>query len=160
MTEPFRIRPYQPGDESGAFHVCLRTGDHGAEGESIYRGDPDALARIYVDPYFRLEPELALVAEDRKGICGYALGTLDSRRFFKRYDTEIRPAIADAFPRPKGPASNWSRVEETHHLYHEPDYFCPEPYELYPSHLHIDLLPRAQGCGLGRRLIEHLVGLM
>jgi ribosomal protein S18 acetylase RimI-like enzyme len=27
----------------------------------------------------------------------------------------------------------------------------------YPAHLHIDLLPRAQGAGYGRRLIEHLL---
>ena len=30
----------------------------------------------------------------------------------------------------------------------------PEPYETYPSHLHIDLLERAQGLGFGRRMIE------
>ena len=38
-----------------------------------------------------------------------------------------------------------------------PDYFCPEPYEAYPSHLHIDLLPRAQGRGLGRRMLEEVM---
>jgi ribosomal protein S18 acetylase RimI-like enzyme len=26
----------------------------------------------------------------------------------------------------------------------------------YPAHLHVDLLPRAQGSGNGRRLVEHL----
>jgi ribosomal protein S18 acetylase RimI-like enzyme len=45
-------------------------------------------------------------------------------------------------------------VQQVHHTYHHPDYFCPEPYEAYPSHLHIDLLPRAQGRGFGRRMIE------
>ena len=30
--------------------------------------------------------------------------------------------------------------------------------ERYPSHLHIDLLPEAQGQGFGRRLIERLIG--
>ena len=46
------------------------------------------------------------------------------------------------------------RVQQAHHTYHHPDYFCPEPYGTYPSHLHIDLLPRAQGRGFGRRMLE------
>ena len=33
----------------------------------------------------------------------------------------------------------------------------PEPYEAYPSHLHIDLLERAQGRGYGRRMIEQVM---
>jgi ribosomal protein S18 acetylase RimI-like enzyme len=41
-----------------------------------------------------------------------------------------------------------------HSWYHLPDYFCPEPYEAYPSHMHIDLLDRAQGRGFGRRMME------
>ena len=38
--------------------------------------------------------------------------------------------------------------------YHNPDYYCPEPYGRYPSHMHIDLLERAQGRGFGRRMME------
>jgi ribosomal protein S18 acetylase RimI-like enzyme len=45
-------------------------------------------------------------------------------------------------------------------VYHRPDYFCPEPYEQYPSHLHIDLLPRAQGRGLGRAMMERVLDLL
>ena len=48
-------------------------------------------------------------------------------------------------------------MQQVHHSYHHPDYFCPEPYEAYPSHLHIDLLPRAQGRGYGRRMIEQIM---
>jgi ribosomal protein S18 acetylase RimI-like enzyme len=44
-----------------------------------------------------------------------------------------------------------------HHLYHHPDYFYPEPYDAYPSHLHIDLLPRVQGQGYGRELMGQLL---
>jgi ribosomal protein S18 acetylase RimI-like enzyme len=53
--------------------------------------------------------------------------------------------------------SSWTRVQQAYHAYHHPDYFCPEPYEDYPSHLHIDLLPRAQGRGYGRRMMETLI---
>ena len=33
----------------------------------------------------------------------------------------------------------------------------PEPYNQYPSHLHIDLLPRARGRGLGREMMNMLL---
>ena len=85
------VRPARPGDEPGAYHVCLKTGDHGQDGEPFYRDDPDALGRIFVGPYLRLEPDLSLVLEDDHGICGYALGALDSRGFYARYDAEWRP---------------------------------------------------------------------
>ncbi len=36
---------------------------------------------------------------------------------------------------------------------------CAE-FRAYPAHLHIDLLPRAQGRGLGRRMIATLLGAL
>ena len=36
----------------------------------------------------------------------------------------------------------------------------PEPYAVYPSHLHIDLLERAQGRGYGRRMIEQVMEML
>ena len=56
-----------------------------------------------------------------------------------------------------GDPAKWSPVERVHSWYHDPDYFCPEPYEEYPSHLHIDLLPRAQGHGYGRRMLAEVM---
>ena len=148
------IRPARPGDERGAYHVCLKTGDHGGDGEPFYRDDPDALGRIYVGPYLAFEPEMSLVLEDQAGVCGYALGALDSRRFYERYEREWRPALCSRFADPQGDPTRWTRTQQVHHCYHHPDYFCPEPYEDYPSHLHIDLLPRAQGRGYGRKMFE------
>ena len=154
------IRPARPGDEPGACYVCLKTGDHGEDGEPHYREDPDALGRIYVGPYLALEPELGLILEDDQGICGYALGALDSRRFYSRFEDEWRPGLCARFPEPSGDPAEWTRVQQAHYSYHHPDYFCPEPYELYPSHLHIDLLPRAQGRGYGRRMLERIMDVM
>jgi GNAT superfamily N-acetyltransferase len=150
----FVIRPASPADEPGAYHVCLKTGDHGQDGEPFYRDDPDALGRIYVGPYLAFEPELSLVLEDGEGICGYALGAFDSRAFYARYDAEWRPALCASFAAPQGNPNHWTRVQHAHHIYHHPDYLCPEPYLACPSHLHIDLLPRAQGRGYGRRMVE------
>ena len=122
--------------------------------------DPDALGRIFVGPYLTFEPNLSLMLEDEEGICGYALGALDSHVFYERYEAEWRRHLCDRFAAPMGTPEHWTPVQHVHHLYHHPDYFCPEPYEAYPSHLHIDLLPRAQGRGHGRRMIEQVMNMM
>ena len=108
-------------------------------------------------PYLEFEPEFGLVVEDDQGVCGYALGALDSKRFYLRYETEWRPALCERFPLPSGDPAHWSRVQHVHSWYHRPDYFCPEPYDLHPSHLHIDLLERAQGKGLGRVMLQQVM---
>lgn len=152
-----KIRNATAADRAGAYHVCLKTGDYGKDGEPFYRDDPDALGRIFVGPYLEFEPELALVLEDAEGICGYAFGALDSKRFYERYEGEWRPKLRVEFPMPTGDPANWKRSEMVHSWYHSPDYFCPEPYEKFPSHLHIDLLERAQGKGFGRAMMEEVM---
>ena len=148
------VRPGGLADRAGAYRVCLETGDHGGDATAWYAGDPDALGRIYVGPYLAFEPELSLVLEDEDGICGYALGAFDSRSFYERYEREWRPALVAQFAEPGGDPARWTAVEQAHHTYHHPDYFCPEPYARFPSHLHIDLIARAQGRGYGRQLME------
>ena len=160
MPGGFDIRQATSADREAAYWVCLKTGDHGADGEALFADDPDALGRIYVGPYLEFEPELALVLEDNEGICGYCLGAMDSRKLFERYEREWRPGLAKRYPEPVGDPSRWPPTEQVYHLYHPPDYFCPERYELYPSQLHIDLVPRAQGRGLGRRLVDEVVSRM
>ncbi len=151
------IRPARPADQSGAYYVCLKTGDFGNDGEPFYREDPDALGRIFVGPYLAYEPELSLVLEDGQGICGYALGAFDSRAFYARYEQEWRPKLCAQFPEPRGDPNQWTRPQMVHSWYHHPDFTMPEPYEAYPSHLHIDLLPRAQGRGFGRRMMDQVM---
>jgi ribosomal protein S18 acetylase RimI-like enzyme len=150
----FSIRAALPSDQAAAYYVCVKTGDHGRDGEPFYRDDPDALGRIFVGPYLAFEPDLSLVLEDDQGVCGYAFSAFDSRTFYARYDREWRPNLCAQFPLPQGDPAKWTRAQTVYSWYHDPDYFCPEPYETYPSHMHIDLLERARGQGHGRRMME------
>lgn len=150
----FRIRPGNPQDQAAAYYVCLKTGNFGADGEPFYRDDPNALGRIFVGPYLDYETELSLILEDEQGVCGYAFGAFDSKAFYARYDSQWRPALCCQFPMPQGDPSTWNRSQLVHSWYHQPSYFCPEPYEDYPSHMHIDLLERARGVGNGKRMME------
>jgi ribosomal protein S18 acetylase RimI-like enzyme len=153
----FLIRTARPDDQAAAYYVCLKTGDHGRDGEAFYIEDPDALGRIFVGPYLAFEPEFGLMLEDDEGVCGYAFGALDSRAFYARYEREWRPRLCAQYPMPQGDPRAWTRVQMVHSWYHQPDYFCPEPYDAYPSHMHIDLLARAQGRGYGRRMMEEVM---
>jgi ribosomal protein S18 acetylase RimI-like enzyme len=157
MPSNFTIRLARLDDQSAAYHVCLKTGDHGRDGEPFYRDDPDALGRIFVGPYLALEPELSLVVEADQGVCGYCLAALDSRAFYRKYDQQWRPRLCEQFSKPSGDPATWTRAQTVHSWYHQPDSFCPEPYEAYPSHMHIDLLERARGQGIGRRMMEQLM---
>lgn len=155
----FTLRLARPSDRAACYEVCLRTGDSGRDASSLH-SDPDALGNVYVGAYLALEPGLALVLEDTAGVCGYALGALDTRVFQARYVHEWLPPLRAKHEAPTPPATGWSRDQQLWHLYHHPELFVPEPYAPYPSHLHIDLLPRAQGRGCGRSMMETLLSLL
>ena len=152
-TVTFTIRPARPEDELAAYRVCLETGDDGRDGAPYYRDDPDALPRIFVGPYFAFAPDLAWVVEDDEGVCGYCLGAADSAAFYDSYERQWRPDLTARFPAPTGAPATWTRAQQIHHLYHHPDHLIPGPPGHFPAHVHIDLLPRAQGRGLGTRMM-------
>jgi len=153
---PFNIRRIGPGDVDAVYEVCLRTGDNGADAAHLF-DDPLALGHIFVGPYLKLEPGLAFVLEDAQGVCGYALGALDSKWYYEAYRTTWLPEIRQRYPEPTGDPARWSRSQRVYDEYYHPDIFLPEPYDSYPSHLHIDLLARAQGRGLGPEMMTTLL---
>ncbi len=152
----FLIRPARADDRAALYDVCLQTGDNGADARHLFE-DPLALGQIYVGPYLEFEPDFAFAAQDQQGVCGYVLGALDSKRFYRQFETEWLPALRREHAAPSGPPDTWNRTQEVYHFYYQPRIFCPEPYGQYPSHLHIDLLPRAQGQGLGKVMLELLM---
>ncbi len=154
----FRLRHATPADQAGAYAVCLQTGDSGQDGTADYPEDPEALGRIYVGPYIHLEPDLAFVLEDDLGVCGYVLAALDSERFYQRYREEWLPAVQGRHPAPAGDPAGWSPTQKLYYEYHHPDIYYPAALRAYPSHLHIDLVPRAQGRGQGRQMMAWILG--
>ncbi|MEZ0065059.1 GNAT superfamily N-acetyltransferase [Streptacidiphilus sp. MAP12-20] len=149
------IRPYRPGDREDLYEICVRTGDNGADATSLYE-DPRILPDIFVGPYLAQEPELAFVVADVADVAGedralgYILGTADTRRFVARYLADWLPAVVDRYPDDGG------RGSELRH----PEYMLGPEVDEYPAHLHIDLLPQAQGQGLGRQLMRSYLGAL
>lgn len=104
--------------------------------------------------------------EDKDGICGYVLGALDSAAFYERMKSEWFPKMRAIYPTIPGKiivlhfdcveSDGKYRDGEIIQDFHIGETHFPESFAPYPSHLHIDLLPRAQRKGLGTKMIQHL----
>jgi ribosomal protein S18 acetylase RimI-like enzyme len=150
----FAIRPYVPTDLPDLYKICLLTGDSGADASQLYR-DPDLLGHFYAAPYAVHEPDLTFVLTDEEGGCGYVLGCRDSHEFAGWMEAEWLPPLRLKYPLlPADPTSKDAAMIRLIHKGYTPSRWA----DLYPAHLHIDLLPRAQGRGLGRKLMEVFLG--
>jgi ribosomal protein S18 acetylase RimI-like enzyme len=153
-----RIRPYRPGDLDALYRICLLTGDAGQDATSHYH-DPRLLGHIFAAPYGLFEPSLAFVAEDAAGVGGYVLGALDTQAFAEQLERKWWPGLRTRYPGPPPglPAERWTPDQQLASLIHHPWRIPDELTKRYPSHLHIDLLPRLQASGYGSQLIKLLI---
>jgi ribosomal protein S18 acetylase RimI-like enzyme len=149
-----RIRRALPADRPILDDICVRTGDNGEDARALYR-HPELLGEIWVGPYLALQPDLAFIAEDGDGAVGYVLGAEDTRAFDAACEQHWWPALRVRYPEPPAeatPTADDSLLRRIHH-----PAITPAPVvEEFPAHLHIDILPRGQGHGIGRRLMTTL----
>ena len=148
------VRPYRPSDLPALYDICLRTADNGADGSRLY-ADPRIVGEIFAAPYAALEPGHAFVAEDAEGVAGYVLGAPDTRAFEARLEAEWWPVLRQRYA-DTAHVPSWQRTREqwdAYYIHHPP----PNPQAVVdaaPAHLHIDLLPRLQGQGVGKQLMD------
>ena len=155
------IRPYRPDDLDELYRVCVQTADNGGDGTSIFR-DPRLPGHVYAAPYALFEPSLAFVAQDAGGVGGYVVAALDSRAFARRLERDWWPALRASHPEPSPDlAESLSRQEQfALHWIHHPLGTPDELASGFPSHLHINLVPRLQGQGIGRQLIATVISAL
>jgi ribosomal protein S18 acetylase RimI-like enzyme len=156
-----RIRPYRPGDLDDLYRICLLTGDAGQDATSLYR-DPRLPGNIFAAPYGLYEPSLAFVAEDATGVGGYIVGALDSPAFEQQLDSQWWPYLRSRYPEPPPglPAEQWTRDQRMASMIHHPLRSPDELARRYPSHLHINLVPRLQASGHGSQLTKTLIAAL
>ena len=151
------LRPYRRDDASALARICLKPADAGSDASGMIEDD-DLWAELFVLPYLERHPDLAFVvvsAEDRP--IGYIVGTDDSVEFAHWFGTVWWPRHTSRWPMP---ASIESRQDALiAYGYSRADSAASVP-EGYPAHLHIDLLPEAQGAGWGRVLITELAAAL
>jgi ribosomal protein S18 acetylase RimI-like enzyme len=143
------IRPARLNDLPGLYRVCLQTGDAGRDATRLYR-NPDLLGHVYVGPYVIGQPRLAYAAADSLGVAGYVLGASDTRAFEAWEEENWWPALREQYPLTTETSPDAELIRHIHAPSSAPDGVIVR----YPAHLHIDLLDRARGQGLGRRMVE------
>jgi len=154
-----QIRAVTRADLAALYRIALLTGDAGADASALYR-DGDLVGHVFAAPYAVLEPDAGLVAQDDEGVGGYILGARDTLAFEAKLEAQWWPGLRERYPAPGGEPGLWGEDEARSFQIHHPR---PPPARItgpYPSHLHIDLLPRLQGRGLGKALMDRWLALM
>ncbi|MGB0113645.1 MAG: GNAT family N-acetyltransferase [Ilumatobacteraceae bacterium] len=149
-----RIRPVEERDNDAIYDICLRTADSGNDATHLY-GDRRLPGHVWGGAYVAHQPEHAYVLIDDDTPVGYVLGARDSRSFEATLEREWWPPLRERYPTGVDRPAAADRVAV--YLLHHPSLADERFVGDYPSHLHIDLLPEAQGRGDGRRMIEHLL---
>jgi len=151
------IRNSRPGDEERAYEICLRTGNAGQGAADLY-ADPSLMGHLFVGQYLALAPDLAfMLVDDRTStVDGYIVGVADTASFAELCEREWWPSLRRRYPRDNRPARDEELVEAIHRPWLPPQTVLAD----YPAHLHINLLPVAQGAGLGRVMVETLLSAL
>lgn len=144
------LRPYQDSDLDALYEICLVTGDAGKDASALHN-DPQLIGHLYSAPYAVVEPDNVLVAEDAKGVAGYIVGTYDTSAFAEKLEAGWWPALRERY-------SNLAELTEADRLLVEaimrPHVPPAELVAAYPAHIHMNLLARLRGQGIGTGLLS------
>jgi GNAT superfamily N-acetyltransferase len=150
------IRGYRPADLTPIYEICLLVGDNGEDATPLYR-ERSILGDLYAGAYGLLSPEFALWPRTRKASVDLR-SAFSTRPPSKRLEEEWWPALRQRYRDPRDiPVAKRSADERAANLIHHPPRAPSDLLAAYPSHLHIDVLPRQQGQGLGGRLMQSLL---
>lgn len=137
-------------DLPGVYRVCLLTGAGGADASALH-GDPDLLGHLWAGPYLAFPDAVTRVLRDEQGVAGYSLAVADTRAFEQWVEQVWLPPLRASHPLGSGSTpADAAIIEQLHH----PSRADTGLLAGHPAHLHVDLLPRLQGQGWGRRVVE------
>ena len=134
------IRPYETTDRDDVRYICLNS-----DGPC----DLDETEQFYVlttfcDYYIEQEPENCFVAVDESDkAVGYILCSKDYDAFLPKFESLYLPKL-DSLPENfRTNAKNSTLMQKKYK-------------DIYPAHLHIDILPEYQRMGLGGKMMDAL----
>jgi GNAT superfamily N-acetyltransferase len=149
-----RIRGFASGDLEALYAISLATGHAGRDASHLY-ADPKMMGHIYAAPYALLAPDAVRVAEDRDDVVGYAAGSRDTHAWEEQLERDWWPRLRAHYPDPRDGADAAITADQRRAaMIHRPTRTPLSVATQFPAHLHLNLLPIAQGRGLGRRLFE------
>ena len=149
-----RIRSAVATDIDAFYEISLRTGDRGGDASALYE-DRRMMGHIYSAPYLHLRPDFCFVAEDADGAAGYVVGAPDTLVFANSLEHAWWPDLRRAYRDPADVAPDDRTPDQRRaYLIHHPASVPEAVRSTYPAHLHMNLLPRLQGRGIGPRLLD------
>ncbi|OCJ12064.1 acetyltransferase [Rhizobium sp. AC27/96] len=150
------LRPVQPGDIDQLYAISLKTGDAGKDATPLHR-DGRLIGHIYSAPYATLLPQLVFVAEDGEGVFGYISGAFDTVAFEDRLEREWWPGLRRQYAAPSGDPTLWDADQRRISAIYRPNRVPTFLTDRFPAHIHMNLLPRAQGKGIGTALLDRWI---
>ena len=117
--------------------------------------DPRMIGHIYSAPYLKLAPELCFVAVDELGVAGFIVGAKDTLSFERLLEDAWWPVLRAAYDAPNEDSpDDWSADQRRRFMIHHPERTPAGLARTHPAHLHMNLLPRIQGRGIGPKLLK------
>jgi GNAT superfamily N-acetyltransferase len=147
------LRAAKMADIERLYAISLVTGDAGGDAAALYR-DGRMIGHIYSAPYLHLCPESAFVAEDESGVAGYIVGALDTPAYEVKLERDWWPQLRQAYREPSGDPGTWNADQQRSFQIHHPRRTPEEITGAFPAHIHMNLLTRLQGLGIGTALLE------
>ena len=150
-SQDFLIRKAKASDLDAIGDICLKTGFYGRDASHLF-SQPEMIGRYCALPYYSFDRDFCLVLEKNREVAGYCIGTPSSNSFFEWMESSWLPELRIQYPKDSATKSlQEQQILEAIHSNAIPE---PEPWHKdYPAHLHINLLPSAQGSGWGKKLI-------
>ncbi|KAF8603604.1 acyl-CoA N-acyltransferase [Ceratobasidium sp. AG-I] len=164
IDSSWSIRPVTVNDQPSLSRICLLTGDAGQSAESQHHF-AELLGLVYAEPYVVISPWFGFLLihpkpDGSEEILGYILGTPDTRRFESGIERDWYPPIRLKYPTSPYPAEATDSDRSLIDRIHKPDTTPQEVIDVSKAHIHIDLLPQAQGYGWGTKLMSKAVGYL
>ena len=146
-----RVRPARLDDLPAVYAICDELGMV-AEAQPRTR---ELLGHVYAGPYIVAPATRSVVVVDELGVAGYLLCATDTAAFTAWCESSWWPGLRADYPR--AAVGRAVADQEVVDLIHAPPTASSRVAAEYPAHLHIDMLPRVRGRGLGSRLIRDLL---
>jgi ribosomal protein S18 acetylase RimI-like enzyme len=156
------IKKYKSKYRNNLIDICYKTGWSGEDltGKNIFN-DKKSFAMVYVLYYIEHEPDNCFVALENGNVIGYVIGTVNTSNQKEFFRKKIYPKIVLR----KIFITSWKYPESVKNLTQLLKTTIASNMDKkillnYPAHLHINVLKKHQGKGIGSmmltKFIEHM----
>ncbi|MCL6285693.1 GNAT family N-acetyltransferase [Ruegeria sp. 2012CJ41-6] len=154
------IRPARAQDLDAYYRISLLTGDRGADATALF-AEPKLMGHIYSAPYLLFARDLCLSVVDEGAVVGFCIGAGETTVFRQTLERDWWPPLRAAHPMPDlSRRKSWTADERRIAAIYNPVFAPRTITDRYPAHVHMNLLPRYQGLGIGTRLLQAWFGIV